>query len=92
MKFEILEHMPSDEAERMSFIKRQSELVMRRERENAEGRTKLALDWIGRQYQPESNDRASVAAQKISSRIGADAETVFRVLLCAIDVDQHWHA
>ena len=92
MKFDTLEHMPSGETERMSYIARQRELVMRRETENADGRAKLALDWIERPYQPESNDRASVAAREISSRIGIDAEMAFRVLLCAEDVARQWHA
>ena len=64
---------------------------MRREAENADGRAKLALDWIERQYQSESSDRVSVAARRISSRIGADAETAFQILLCAKEVARQWH-
>ena len=92
MKFDTLVHMPSDEAERLSYIVRQRGLVTKREAETADGRAKLALDWIERRYQFEPNDRTSMAARKISNLIGADEETVFRVLLCAEDVDQHWHA
>ena len=91
MKFDTLERMPNGEAERVTYIARQSGLVMRREAENADGRPKLALDWIERPYQSDSGNLVSVIARKISSRIGIDAETAFRILLCAKEVARKWH-
>lgn len=90
MKRGSLERMATNRSKNINRIALQREKVMKREAENADGRPSLDLDWIERQYRLESEEALAHEAHEISSRIGVDAEKVYYILLCAIDVAQHW--
>ena len=90
MKHSGWECMAADQSQNVNFIAHQRDEIMRREVDNAGGRPSLDLDWIDRPYQLQSGDVITHTAQEIGNQIGVDAEKVFRILLCAIDVAQHW--
>lgn len=90
MKCGNLECMVTGRSRNVNRIVLRREEVMKREAENSDGRPCLDLDWIERQYRFESGEALAHEAHEISSRIGVDTEQVYCILLCAIDVAQHW--